>query len=273
MLGDDGRAVLLHLGDGKSRVAAIGHLLEPGVVAARRLGAALDDVPGHYGPRQAVEVLGLPGVPPGSRPHHQGCVGHAATDHDVGARGKCLCDAEAAKVGVGGDRLDARIGQGLAGVEIGERVPFGDQVHNPVRYIVAIHPRDLGAQPQALTQGGDLGRKAGGIEAARVGYDLDSTLQAGAQHLLHLREEGARIAGGGILQPRLPEDEHGQLGQVIPGQHIDGATLDHLARCRQPVAVKAGAVGDPYGKFDGHRPHLSFSGKLPASLPGPGAPA
>ena len=90
----------------------------------------------------------------------------------------------------------------------------------------------------------ELGGEPGGVEAAGVDDDLDAALDAGAEHLLHLAEEGARVAGVRVLHAILEEDHHRQLGEVVAGEHVDRPALDHLARGAQPVAVEAAAVGD-----------------------------
>src|SRR5262245_1215158 len=66
-----------------------------------------------------------------------------------------------------------------------------------------------------------------------------------------------------VLLSGLPQDQHGQLGEVVAGEHVDRAAVDHLPRRREPVAVEAGTVGDP-----DRAPHASALAR-----PGPGAPA
>ena len=67
---------------------------------------------------------------------------------------------------------------------------------------------------------------------------------ARAEDLLHLAVEGGGIAEGRVALARLEQDEHGELGQVVAGEHVDGPVEHHLARGRQPVTVEAGAIGD-----------------------------
>ena len=83
-----------------------------------------------------------------------------------------------------------------------------------------------------------------GTETAGVGHHLDAALEAVAHDLFHLGHEGAGVAGGRIAQEVLGQDEHGELGEPVTGQHVDRTAVDHLARRRQPVAVEAAAVGD-----------------------------
>jgi hypothetical protein len=42
----------------------------------------------------------------------------------------------------------------------------------------------------------------------------------------------------------LPQDEHGQFGQPVAGEEIDGPTLDHLCGRGQTIAVEPRTVGD-----------------------------
>ena len=66
---------------------AVAELLEEGEVAARRLGAALDDVAGGDGAGEAVPVGRRPAPPPRRRADDDGGVGDPRADDDVGALG------------------------------------------------------------------------------------------------------------------------------------------------------------------------------------------
>ena len=91
--------------------------------------------------------------------------------------------------------------------------------------------------PEPLGQRPDLVGQPGRVEAAGVGHHLDAPVDAGAEHLLHLGEEGVGPALERVALAALPQDEHGQLGQPVPGQDVDGAALDHLpgaAESRSP---------------------------------------
>ena len=108
VLGDDERAVLVHLGDGEAQRPRPVDLLEEAVVAAGRLRAALDDVAGGDGAGQAIPVVALPAEAPRRRADDQRRVGDAAGDDDVGAAPERLGDAPAAEVRVGGQRFPRR---------------------------------------------------------------------------------------------------------------------------------------------------------------------
>ena len=88
---------------------------------------------------------------------------------------------------------------------------------------------------------------SGRVEPAGVADDPDPALDAGVEDLLHLRQERRRIPELAVAGPLLVQDQHGQLGQPIAGQHVDVATVDHLLRCREAIAVEPAAVGDADG--------------------------
>ena len=101
---------------------------------------------------------------------------------------------------------------------------------------------------------------AGRVEPAGVADDLDATIDARAEDLLHLGQERRGVAGVGVARLGLPQDEHRQLGQPVAGEHVDRAALDHLPRRRQPVAVEARAVGDPDRALARHDAFLERAG-------------
>ena len=94
------------------------------------------------------------------------------------------------------------------------------------------------------------------------------------EHLLHLGQEGVGPAPGRVALAALPQDEHGQLGQPVAGEDVDGPALDHLAGGRQAVTVEARAVGDPQRSVT--TPHRRVVGAVrrrrrrPRPPPGPG---
>src|SRR6185437_14882429 len=61
---------------------------------------------------------------------------------------------------------------------------------------------------------------------------------------LHLAQERLGVAGLRVLQPVPAEDEHGELGQVVAGQDVEGAAVEHLLPGVEAVAVEAGGVAD-----------------------------
>src|SRR6185437_9666122 len=224
------------LGDRESRIAAAGDLGREAVVAAGRLRAALDDVPGGDRSGQGVPVVVAPVVPPGGGPGDQARVGDPGADHHVGAGLERRGDAPAAEVGVGGDHGQVRFGQRQPGVEVGKLVARPLEVAEGRDQVVAGDPGDAGVQAQPGGELGDLCGQAPGVEAAGVGDDLDAAVQAGAQDVFQLLEERGRVAQGGVLAAGLPQDQHGEFGQVVAGEHVDRAS-ERLTGGGQAVAV------------------------------------
>ena len=73
----------------------------------------------------------------------------------------------------------------------------------------------------------------------------DAPVHRDAQALLQLAQERPRVAEGRVAQPVAAEDQHGQLGQVVAGEHVQLAAGEHLRPRVEPVAVEAGRVADP----------------------------
>ncbi len=79
--------------------------------------------------------------------------------------------------------------------------PRGLELGEPRQEIVALDVRDRAPRtPSRVASCVELGGEPGGVEAAGVDDDPDAALDAGAEHLLDLREEGARVAGVRVLQ-------------------------------------------------------------------------
>ncbi len=185
-------------------------------------------------------------MPPGRGADHEGRVGHPGRHDDVGARLQRGGDAPSAEIGVGGHRLHAQLGELASGVEVDERLAGRLQLVDAAHEIVTGDVGDAGGEPKARGELGHLLGQATGVEAAGVSDDLDAAFQAGGQHLLKLGEEGAGVPGLGVATPGLPQDQHRQLGEVVAGQHVDRATVDHLLRGVDTVPVETRAVGDAY---------------------------
>ena len=133
-------------------------------------------------------------------------VGDAPGDDDVGTGGERGRDAEAAEVGIGGE--------GARDLEVAD--------------VVALDVGDLRVEPQA---GRDLAEpvgETGGVEATGVGDDLHAALEGEAEAVLDLTDEGAGVAERGVLELVLAEDEHGELGEVVAGEDVELAALEHL---------------------------------------------
>ena len=103
----------------------------------------------------------------------------------------------------------------------------------------------FGCRPRRSASSLDRLRESGRVEAAGVADDLDAAVERLAQTGLELLEEGPRVPEGRVLQPVPAEDQHGQLGQVVAGQHVERTAGEHLVDRAEPVAVEAGRVADP----------------------------
>ena len=248
VLGDHARPVGGDLGD---REAEGGHvasqLEEAGEVAPGRVGAALDHVARDHGAGQLVVGRRRPAEVRHRRADHEGGVGDAAGDHDVGTGVEGGGDAEAAEVGVGGE-----------GVVEAEIVRAWTQV-------VALDVGDRGVEAEPLRNLTQRVGQARRVEAAGVADDAHARLEGEAQAVLDLAHEGAGVAQPGVLELVTTEDQHGQLGEVVAGEDVEppravralDAPLQHLAHRGEPVAVEAGAVADQEGCRGSLRSHLN----------------
>ncbi len=129
-------------------------------------------------------------------------------------------------------------GQGL-------RIPSGE--------IVPLDMRDAHGNPEPIGQLPYGVGESGRVQPPGVGDDPHPTLMGEPETLLQLPEEGAGIPGAGVLQPVPPEDEHGQLGEIVAGEDVQLSPGEHLAQGAEPVAVETGGVPDPKrGDGGGH---------------------
>ncbi len=252
VLGDHRRPVGAHLGDREAAPLDARNLSEERVVATGALGAALDDVAGDDGAREGIPVVTGPAEVRCRRAEDHRGVGDPTGDHDVGAPVERCCDAEPTEVGVGRDGLDAELVELLAGVEVGQIDAGGPQIGEPGDQVVALDIADRRGEAEPGGERIDGLGAAGGVEPAGVGHHLDAAVETGAHHLLHLGEEGLGEAATRVLHEVLGEDQHGELGQPVAGEHVDRAAVDHLAGRRESVAVEPAAVGDADRVLGGH---------------------
>jgi len=255
VLADDTGAVGCDLRPREPWVGHVGDLGEEAVVAAGGLPAALDHMPGDDGAGKRIPVVTSPAVMPCRRTGHHGCIGGSPGDDDVCTLVQRLDDPPAADVGVGGHDSIGQLAEGLAGVEMGKVVAGCDQLPQPVGEVVTVDIGDGRAQTQPVRH---LGHGVGAprrIETAGVGHHLDAPAQAGAHDFLHLRDEGAGVAGAGSLGGDARQDQHGQLGQPVAREGVDRSPRHHLPGGRQPVSEEAAAVGYPDGRCGG-RAHV-----------------
>ena len=141
-------------------------------------------------------------------------------------------DAEAAEVGVGGQR--ALRGRAPRRGRAGRRPRRG---------------RSAGSRPRPRATSRSRSARPAGLRPPAFATIRTPRSSASPRLSSSLPDEGARVAEGGVLHRVLAEDQHGQLGEVVAGEHVEavpvGAALEHLAHRGEPVAVEAGAVADP----------------------------
>ena len=210
--------------------------------------------PATTAPASASQSSCRPVPPPRRRPDDQRRIGDPRADHDVGAGIERGGDAPATEIRVGRDRVG---GERLAGVEVRQLRP---EAVDPWHQIIAVDVGDADPNAQPI---GDLANPLGAsgrVEPARIADDPYPTLGAGAEHLLHLRQERRRVPEFAVAGPLLVQDQHGQFGQPVAGQHIDVAALDHFLRCRQTIAEEPAAVGDADGTIVVHADSILTSG-------------
>ena len=178
VLGDDGGAVGLHLGDGKPDALGVWDLFEEGVVAAAALGAALDDMAGDDRAGDGVEIVVPPAERVQRRTDHQRGVGDPTRDDHLGPGGQRVGNGTGWQVGVGGD--DGRAGgKLLTGVEVDEALPSLLQLAQARRDVVA---RDGGDRYIDALAFGQLPHGVGqrlGMEPPGIGDHCDAALDAG----------------------------------------------------------------------------------------------
>src|SRR5262249_22256028 len=91
------------------------------------------------------------------------------------------------------------------------------QVPHPPEQVVPGDVRNGWPKPEPGADLAHLLREAGRVEPAGVDYDLDPPVQARAQDLFQLHQEGLRVAGAGVLLPRLPQDHAWSVRPARPG--------------------------------------------------------
>ena len=229
LLGDDEGAVGGAFQDREAHLVEGSDLAPVGEVAARRLGSALDDVPGHDAGGQPIEVGPAPVEGGHQRAERDAGVGDASADDDVGLETQRLAHRQRAEVGVGrhealGNRID-----GLARLHVAEVDAGGAQLGDAQEDVVAQHDGD--AQLEALAAGGGQQRlgAAAGVDSAGVGHDARAPPLELAEQRLDLTQEVARPSGRRVLGSLLLQDAHRQLGQEVDRDVVEPGRAEQLA--------------------------------------------
>ena len=241
MLGDDERPIRLDLQDGIADVGQVGDALPIRLrIPSGALRAALDDVARHDAGREQVAI----GFGPAEAVDHGGQrqrgVGAAAGDDDIRAGGEGIGQRERAEVGVRAQHAVADTEEQLAGIEVAQFATLGEQLVDAGEDVVAQHHGDL----QLGRKAPHLARAGNRVHAAGVGNHLDAAFANAPGQARHQRRKIARIAEGRILPLLLLKDGHGDFGQVVEREVVDGTLLDQAHRSFQPVTPKALTVGD-----------------------------
>src|SRR5699024_8090760 len=150
----------------------------------------------------------------------EGGVGDPAGDQDVGAGVKACGDPETAQVGVGGQR----------GAQT--------ELLGPVQQVVAGHTRDTGFEVQLFGEFGELVGEAVRVEASGVGDDLGPAFHSQVEGLAHLAQEGLGVAATGVGELVPAEDGHGEFGQVVTGEDVEGPFGEHFVDGGEAVSVE-----------------------------------
>ena len=117
-------------------------------------------------------------------------VGHPGAHHHVGAATKCLDDGPGSEVSVGRHHGAGGLIERHSGVQVGEWMTPGTQFVNSGQQVVTFDVGHRHRQSEAVGQHVELVGQTGRVESAGVGDHLDTPVDAGAEHLLHLGEEG-----------------------------------------------------------------------------------
>src|SRR5271166_5698995 len=110
--------------------------------------------------------------------------------------------------------------------------------------VVATNVGDPQVVTAACNQFAGCGDQPGGVESARVDYEPDPVGDQVLERGIQMLQEGGRIALGAVFGPRLAEDQHRDLGEVVAGEDVDPARSCHVSHRRGAVPVEARAVSD-----------------------------
>ena len=178
---------------------------------------------------QSIEVIAGPAELPGRRADHHSRIRYPRADDDVRALIERFLDAPGAKIGICREHLVTRLSQRDASVHVGEGLARRRQLVDARRQIVAIDVGHLGVHAQLVQDLLHVFGHARGIQPAGIGDDLDVLLFAQHRHFADLLKKGAHVAGIAATALLLVvENGHGQLGQVVAGEHIDRTTFHHV---------------------------------------------
>ena len=141
---------------------------------------------------------------------------------------------EGAEVGVGAHdfRRERAAGEHLLGTGCAQCLDLRHQV-------VAQHGGNFQVNAFGLRRRHQRGAAGGRVDAAGVGNDLDAARLQFLHQGLKGGDEIWRITQCRVLGLGAAEQRHGDFGQVVEHQNINGAMLNQLGGCELGVAPEA----------------------------------
>jgi hypothetical protein len=249
VLGDHEGAVRLRLDDRVPHVEHRRHALPVGEVAARRLGAALEDVSGGDAGREPVPIVPGPAELVRERGQDERGVGGTAGHDDARPAAQRFGDRTSAQVGIGGDDAPADLRERARTVHVVETGTVGLERVEPRQQVVAAHHADRQRHARLLAQGVDGLRTPGGIDAPGIHDHGGAALEHGRQGTLELLDEVVRKARARIARTLALQDHHGDLGEEIHGDVVDRSTAELTEQRLRIVSPVPAGVGDAHGRL------------------------
>ena len=200
-----------------------------------------------------------------------GRVGDAAGDDHVGAKLERLHQPGGADIRICRQHAIANGGERLTGIHVDQRLACRNDRVEIREEIVAEHHRYFHAvaQTEIVCERAD-GRAAGQrIHASRVGDDANAAVDAGRQHISQMNEHVSRIPAVGISRALLLQNCHGDLGEVVHHQIIDGAALDLTPRGGGVVSPEPAAIGHDDALFRHFSTSLAITMRCTSDVPSP----
>ena len=241
VFGDSERAVGFHFDDGVADGGHVGNRLPVYLaVASGALRAAFDDVAGDRSRREFVPVVGLPAEFVNHGSEREGGVGGAACDDHIRAGVERLGQGERPDVGVCREDAGTNSANGFVCIHVAHLVALAQKFVDPVKDVVTVNHRDV--EPG---RGCQHGVRAGhGIDATGIGHHLDIALAKPRGEAADQGREVACVAELWVLLLLLLQDGHGDFGEIVEDQEVDGTFVDEADGGFQPVAPKTLAISD-----------------------------
>ena len=248
-------------GDFRHRIArlreTLGHLLPIRKVAARRLRAALQNMPGETALGEARIVVGGPAESVHAGAQGDGAVHAAADNHDIGAGIQRPGNRRGADIGVdAGQLLHGR--ESLAREHLAPLRKLAGALHQ----IIPLDHGHAQGQPLGLNpaaQGLGTGQR---IHAPRIADHADPALGQGLQIRRHGGADKIRgVAFAGVGRARARHNGHGDFGQIVVDEEIEPRVAQKLRSGQRGVAPESRGAADADGWGVGHGDSLCCAGR------------